>query len=214
MPALPSPPHQPLQLVHADERLLVLNKPPGLLAVPGRGADKQDCLWHRVLAQYPDALVVHRLDQATSGLLLFARGAQAQRELSACFAQRRVRKHYVAELSGRFAHPGATGSVDLPLRADWPNRPRQMVDVDAGKPALTHWEVLSQSCDRTRVKLEPHTGRSHQLRVHMLSLGHPIVGDALYAPPSASSASPRLLLHACALELLDTQQRWQCPADF
>ena len=185
-------------VLYADDAIVVVDKPPGLLAVPGRGEAGQDCAATRVQLQFADALVVHRLDQATSGLLVFARGAAVQRWLSQAFAERRVDKRYTAVVAGLLADD--SGSIDFPLAADWPNRPRQQVDAQHGKPSLTHWHVLARdlSAGTTRVALEPLTGRSHQLRVHLLAIGHPIVGDALYAP---ALAAPRLMLHACALTL-------------
>jgi len=188
-----------MRVLHADGRLVVIAKPAGLLSVPGR--TKPDCASARVQALYPDALIVHRLDQATSGLLLFARGAQAQRELSADFAERRVGKVYVAVVAGRLE---GAGLIDLPLAADWPHRPRQQVDHARGKPSQTRWRVLvheGHEGAHTRVALEPLTGRSHQLRVHMAALGHAILGDALYAAPALAAASPRLLLHASELRV-------------
>jgi tRNA pseudouridine32 synthase/23S rRNA pseudouridine746 synthase len=193
------PPPSP---VHADDWLLAIAKPAGLLAVPGKGDAGQDHLWGRVQAHWPDALVVHRLDMATSGLMLFGRGAAMQRALSVAFAQRQVHKRYEAWVHGQLGpEPGARGEIALPLAADWPRRPRQRVDRVAGKAALTRWLVLAldETRDRTRVALEPVTGRTHQLRVHLAAVGHPIVGDALYGPPD--DPSPRLLLHACALRL-------------
>lgn len=188
-----------LAVVHADDVLLVLDKPSGLLAVPGRGADKQDCLSARVQARYPDALIVHRLDMATSGLMVMARGVAAQRALSRAFAVRAVEKRYLAVVAGRLDAPlHGWGTIDLPIGADWPNRPMQRVDCVRGKPSLTRWRVLG--CDSTgastRVELIPVTGRSHQLRVHMHALGHPILGDRLYASPEVQNQAPRLLLHA------------------
>lgn len=188
--------------IYADDALLVFDKPAGLLAVPGRGADKQDCLAARVQARYPDARVLHRLDMDTSGLMVMARGAAAQRALSQAFAARAVQKRYLAVVAGHLdALPDAWGIVDLPLICDWPNRPRQIVDHARGKPSLTRWRVLEHGEDgsTTRVELEPVTGRSHQLRVHLAALGHPILGDPLYAPPAVRAQAPRLLLHACAL---------------
>jgi tRNA pseudouridine32 synthase/23S rRNA pseudouridine746 synthase len=193
--------------IHADPHLLVLDKPPGLLCVPGRGEDKQDCLATRVQAIHSDALVVHRLDMATSGLWLMARGPGAQRRLSRAFAERQVHKRYVAVVAGRLEMPGTPDDgwavIDQPLAADWPSRPKRIVDAVNGKPSTTRWRVLGHddAANTTRVELEPVTGRSHQLRVHLLSLGHPIVGDALYAPPAIAEASPRLLLHASRLSL-------------
>jgi tRNA pseudouridine32 synthase/23S rRNA pseudouridine746 synthase len=191
------PPGAPL-VVHADASCLVVEKPAGLLCVPGRGPDKQDCLAARMQALYPDALVVHRLDMATSGLWLMARGADAQRSLSRAFADRAVSKRYIAVAAGRLQADGWQ-QIDLPLAADWPNRPRRIVDAVNGKPSLTRWRVLEAGADTTRLALEPVTGRSHQLRVHLQALGHPILGDALYAPPEVAEASPRLLLHASEL---------------
>ncbi|HMO46289.1 MAG TPA: RluA family pseudouridine synthase [Rubrivivax sp.] len=184
-----------------DEALLAFDKPAGLLAVPGRGADKQDCLAARVQARWPDALVVHRLDMATSGLMLFARGAAVQRRLSIDFAARRIDKRYVALVHGRM--PAAQGRIELPLAADWPRRPLQKVDHAHGKPSITDWQVLDFDAARrlTRLALQPHTGRTHQLRVHLAAIGHPILGDALYAPPQVCSRAARLLLHAQALSL-------------
>ncbi len=186
-----------LRLVHLDDDLIAIDKPSGLLSVPGRGPDKQDCAAARVQAAYPGALVVHRLDQATSGLLLFARHLGAQQALSRSFEQRAVHKVYVAEVWG---DPGAEGRIDLPLMADWPNRPRQMVDLTQGRPSQTRWRRLATEGRRSRLHLEPLTGRAHQLRVHLLALGHPIVGDALYDP---ERPAPRLMLPAERLSLLN-----------
>jgi tRNA pseudouridine32 synthase/23S rRNA pseudouridine746 synthase len=184
-------------LLHVDADLVVVNKPAGLLSVPGRGADKQDCAWARVRATCADAQVVHRLDMATSGLLLFARGPAAQRALSRAFEERHVFKRYEALVDG---DPGAdAGEIDLPLAADWPRRPLQVVDLQRGKPALTRWRVLfRERPGRTRIAFEPVTGRSHQLRVHAAAMGWPIAGDALYGQ---AASAPRLLLHACELRL-------------
>ncbi|HMN20618.1 MAG TPA: RluA family pseudouridine synthase [Ottowia sp.] len=192
-----------LRVVHADEALLVLDKPAGLLAVPGRGPDKADCLSARAQARWADALVVHRLDQATSGLMLLARGARMQRALSMAFAERRVQRDYEALVHGRLLGDGLDDwqLIDLPLRLDWPHRPRSRVDHAHGKPSRTRWRALGwdAASDTTRVALQPITGRSHQLRLHLSALGHPIVGDALYGP--AGDPAPRLMLHACALGL-------------
>jgi len=187
--------------VHLDEYLIVLDKPSGLLAVPGRGPDKQDCMSARAQAIWSDAMIVHRLDMDTSGLLLMARGAEMQRSLSIAFARRRVHKRYVAVAAGRLEVPETGwGVIDLPLMADWPNRPRSKVDTERGKPSLTRWRVLEYGEDRTRVELEPVTGRSHQLRVHLSVLGHPILGDPLYAPPAVAARGGRMLLHASRIE--------------
>lgn len=192
------------ELVHADAALLVLAKPAGLLAVPGRGEDKQDCLSARVQASYPDALVVHRLDMATSGLMLMARSISIQRALGALFEHREIHKRYVAVVDGRpTAAPGAGGwsLIDLPIVVDWPRRPLRIIDAGRGKVSQTRWRAVAFDAptDSTRVELEPVTGRSHQLRVHLQALGHPILGDRLYAPADVQARAPRLLLHACAL---------------
>lgn len=190
-----------LPLRYADDTLLVLDKPSGLLAVPGRGADKQDCLSARVQAHFPDALIVHRLDMATSGLMVMARGPAVQRALSMAFAARAVEKRYIAVVAGRMQPPAeAWGVIDLPILVDWPNRPLRIVDYQAGKPSVTRWRVLeNDGTFSTRVELHPVTGRSHQLRVHLHALGHPILGDALYAPADVQALSARLLLHAKSL---------------
>ena len=193
-----------LSVLHADDALLVLDKPAGLLSVPGRGEDKQDCLSARVQRLYPDALIVHRLDMATSGLLIFARGLAVQRQLNHAFASRCVTKRYIAIVDGfLFAPPQEWGVIDLPIMVDWPNRPRRMIDHEHGKPSTTRWRVLSHNAAHgtSRIELEPVTGRSHQLRVHLMALGHSILGDALYADQRVQNMSSRLLLHACALEL-------------
>ena len=184
-----------LDLVYRDEFLIAVNKPAGLLAVPGRGADKQDCLATRVQAEFPGAMIVHRLDMATSGMLLFARGAAMQHHLSQMFRERLVAKRYVAVVAGGLEQP--SGEIDLPLVCDWPNRPRQKVDHESGKPSLTRYRLLSYDTvtDVSRVELEPVTGRTHQLRVHLAAIGHPILGDALYG----GRAAKRLLLHASML---------------
>jgi len=188
-----------LAIVHADTHCIVVCKPSGLLAVPGRGEAGRDCLSERVRVEYTDALIVHRLDMATSGLMLLARGADAQRTLSIAFAQREVHKRYVAVAAGQMS--AREGEIDLPLSADWPNRPRQQVDTLRGRPSLTRYRTLEIDAARntTRVELEPVTGRAHQLRVHLLALGHPILGDALYGRAEVQAAAPRLLLHASSL---------------
>ena len=193
--------------LYVDDSLLVFEKESGLLSVPGRGEDKQDCLSARVQARYADALVVHRLDRDTSGVLLMARGLEVQRRVNHAFASRQVEKRYVAVVYGLLAGPDGAddgwGMIDLPLSFDWPNRPRHIVDPVQGKPSQTRWRVLGHDRERgtTRLELEPVTGRSHQLRVHLQALGHPIVGDTLYAPPEAQAMADRLLLHAARLEI-------------
>ena len=190
-----------IQTIYADDSLLVLNKPPGLLSVPGRGEDKQDCLSRRVQQHYPDALVVHRLDMATSGLMLMARGPAMQRALGKLFETRAIQKRYVAVVDGHLNNSPDWQLIDLPIAVDWPNRPLRIIDAINGQPSQTRWRALlfDERTNSTRVELEPLTGRSHQLRVHLQALGHPILGDALYAPPAAQAKAPRLLLHACAL---------------
>lgn len=185
-------------IVHADAAVLVLDKPADLLSVPGRGEDKQDCLSRRAQVQFPDARVVHRLDMATSGLMLMARGAQALSLLGKAFAERRVHKRYQALVHG-FLPPssGQWQAIDLPIALDWPHRPRRIICAAGGKPSLTRWRVLGQVDNGwTRLELEPVTGRSHQLRVHLLAIGHPIVGDSLYADTASMRAADRLMLHA------------------
>jgi tRNA pseudouridine32 synthase/23S rRNA pseudouridine746 synthase len=179
----------------ADEHLLVVEKPAGLLSVPGRLPENRDCVVTRLQIAYPDALTVHRLDQVTSGLMVFARGKAMQSALGMMFERRRVTKRYVARVEGLVQDNA--GEVDLPLICDWPNRPRQKVDFEIGKPALTRWRVLRRDpvSGQTLLELEPVTGRSHQLRVHLTSVGHPIVGDSFYGAAEA----PQVCLHASRL---------------
>ncbi|SDH07907.1 RluA family pseudouridine synthase [Propionivibrio dicarboxylicus] len=186
-------------LIHADRALLVVAKPHRVLSVPGRGEDKQDCLIRRVQAEFPDALIVHRLDYDTSGLLVLARGADMHRRLSILFQERLVDKRYIAVVSGRPAEDA--GIVDLPLIVDWPNRPLHIVDPVNGKPSLTRYRLLAYDAetDSSRVELIPETGRTHQLRVHMQALGHAILGDPLYADAVGRAKADRLLLHAESL---------------
>ena len=183
--------------LHVDDALIVAEKPAGLLSVPGRGEDKQDCLSARVQRRYPDALIVHRLDMDTSGILCFARTAEAQRRLNRSFEDRMVGKRYCARVIGRLE---GAGEIDLPLSVDWENRPRSKVDPVHGRPSRTRWRAAGYDAasDTTRVELAPVTGRSHQLRVHLAALGFPILGDPLYAPPLPA---PRMCLHAMALAL-------------
>lgn len=192
-----APVQAPVSYVHACAHLLVIDKPSGLLSVPGRGADKADCALSRVQADYPGALTVHRLDMGTSGLLLMARSKDMQRALSALFERGEVEKSYLADVWGTPAP--ASGEIDLPLITDWPNRPLQKVDHDIGKPSRTLYETLVVSGGNARLKLTPLTGRSHQLRVHLAAIGHPILGDEFYAAGEALAARPRLALHAARL---------------
>ncbi|MFK7744778.1 MAG: RluA family pseudouridine synthase [Roseobacter sp.] len=187
------PPNTPLNILHEDAEVLLVDKPSGLLSVPGKGAHLADCLITRVQNAFPDALLVHRLDRDTSGVMIFALTAHAQRHLGLQFEKRMTQKTYVARVWGT---PDAkTGTVDLPLIVDWPNRPLQKVCHETGKPAQTDWRIVKTEAETSRVRLFPRTGRSHQLRVHMLALGHPILGDPFYATGPAR-AFPRLMLHS------------------
>lgn len=189
------PPMDPyIRIVYQDDAIVVLDKPSELLSVPGKALEHRDCLETRVKTVFPTATIVHRLDMATSGLLIMALTKAAQREINRQFQQREIQKRYIARVYGHITRD--EGSIDLPLICDWPNRPRQMVDHQNGKAALTHWQVLERGDRHTRVLLKPVTGRSHQLRVHMLSLGHPILGDRLYAHPEGLAMAARLQLHA------------------
>jgi tRNA pseudouridine32 synthase/23S rRNA pseudouridine746 synthase len=213
-----------LTVLHADEALLVFDKPAGLLAVPGRGPDKQDCLSARAQAAYPDALVVHRLDMATSGIVVMARGIEAQRHLSQCFEKRRTHKRYEAVVAGDLPNPlpdNGWNSIDLPLILDWLARPRSIVSHELGKPSLTHWRLADApppGPGMTRLDLHPVTGRSHQLRVHLQAIGHPIVGDPLYASPEQEALADRLLLHARRLDIehpvTGAMMRFEAPCPF
>lgn len=188
-----APPQDPLVVLHEDAEVLLVDKPSGLLSVPGKGPHLADCLLSRVQDVFPDALLVHRLDRDTSGVMIFALTPHAQRHLGLQFEKRMTQKTYVARIWGV---PGAkSGTIDLPLIVDWPNRPLQKVCHETGKPAQTDWRVTKVEGNTARVKLSPKTGRSHQLRVHMLALGHPILGDPFYATGAARDF-PRLMLHS------------------
>lgn len=193
-----SPPETPLELIHEDHEILVLNKPAGLLSVPGKGAHLADCLISRLQAAFPEALLVHRLDMDTSGVMVFARTPAAQRHLGLQFEKRMMKKTYLAQVWGEVT--GKEGVIDLPLIVDWPNRPLQKVCHETGRAAVTEWKVLRHEGGNTRMRLCPQTGRSHQLRVHMRELGHPILGDPFYATGPARDF-PRLMLHAETLRL-------------
>ena len=211
-----------VECLYADDDLLILAKPAGLLCVPGRGPDKQDCLSRRAQQQWPEALVVHRLDQATSGLVLMARHPEAQRRMGRAFELRQVHKRYQAIVAGHMAAPadGTWAEINLPIAADWERRPLRMIDPVQGKPSQTRWRVLAHDGDAhtTRIELEPVTGRTHQLRVHLAAVGHAILGDALYADSATHAQAPRLLLHACwlAFEHPGTRQwiEFSLPASF
>jgi tRNA pseudouridine32 synthase / 23S rRNA pseudouridine746 synthase len=208
-----------LSLLFLSEQLIVVDKPSGLLSVPGRGAGKEDCLSRRVQAEFPDAMIVHRLDMGTSGIVVMGRGAKAQRELSIQFQERRVHKRYQALIDGHWI-AATTGEIDLPISADWPNRPKQKVDHATGRPSLTRYRVLDIGATRavSRIELEPITGRSHQLRVHMEAMGHPILGDDFYGTPASFAKAERLMLHACQIELDHPETgdplRVDCPPPF
>ncbi|MBV2360172.1 RluA family pseudouridine synthase [Thalassococcus sp. CAU 1522] len=193
-----SPPQGDIAVLHEDHEILIVDKPAGLLSVPGKGAHLSDCLIARLEAAFPTVRLVHRLDRDTSGVMVFALTAFAQKHLGQQFEARKPRKTYLARVAGRLGP--SSGTVDLPLIVDWPNRPLQKVCHETGKPAVTDWKVLKANDDETRVRLFPKTGRSHQLRVHMLALGHPILGDPFYAPDTVAAHS-RLMLHAEELRL-------------
>lgn len=215
VPSEYAPPDVPLDILHDDAQFLVVNKPAGLLSVPGRGEHLSDCLIARLQVVFPEILLVHRLDRDTSGVMVFALTAHAQRHLGLQFEKRQAQKTYVARLQGELTPK--TGRVELPLIVDWPNRPRQMVCHETGKPALTDWRVLRHERGTTRVRLMPRTGRSHQLRVHMLSLGHPILGDPLYATGAAADY-PRMMLHSEELRIKHPDggraMKFRAPAGF
>jgi tRNA pseudouridine32 synthase/23S rRNA pseudouridine746 synthase len=198
------PPAEALLIVHVDEALVVVDKPSGLLSVPGRGEDKQDCVITRLQRDFPEAMIAHRLDMSTSGLLVVARGEDMQKAMYKLFRDRAVEKRYLATVAG--VVEADAGEIDLPLICDWPNRPRQMVSHELGKPSLTRFRVIERcpAEQLTRIELEPVTGRSHQLRVHLAALGHPILGDELYAGDAAERA-PRLLLHAAEIAFVHPQ---------
>lgn len=198
-----SPPQQDsLNIAFEDEYLLILNKPSGLLSVPGRGEEKQDCLISRVQSKYPEARIVHRLDMSTSGLIIVALGKEMERSLSKLFQNRQVKKHYIAIVAGKV--PVSFGEISLPLITDWPNRPKQKIDFTDGKASRTFYQRVSFNREEhsSRIKLTPLTGRSHQLRIHMQSVGHAILGDELYAEENEINKAERLLLHASFLSFV------------
>lgn len=190
------PPGGPIAIVHRDDHILVVDKPAGLLSVPGRGEGLADCLIARLAAEFPEVLLCHRLDRDTSGIMVFALTKEAQRRMGRAFETRRVAKRYAALVAGEVAE--ARGVVDLPLIVDWPNRPLQHVDHERGRPAVTEWRREAVAQGTTRMRLVPRTGRSHQLRVHMQQIGHPILGDPFYSPDP--ERWPRMMLHAEGLK--------------
>src|SRR3954470_15022708 len=200
------PANRGLNILYLSEQLIVVDKPSGLLSVPGRGEGKEDCLSRRVQAEYSDALIVHRLDMGTSGIVVMARGAKAQRELSLMFEKRSVRKRYQALVEGQWTDQ-TTGEIELPICVDWPNRPRQKVEHATGRPSLTRYRVMDVDSARavSRIELDPITGRSHQLRVHMQAAGHPILGDDFYGTPASCAKAERLMLHASEIEFRDPE---------
>jgi len=206
-----------LEVLYLDEYLIIVNKPSGLLSVPGRGIEKSDCLLSRVKIEYPNADIVHRLDMPTSGIIIFSLQTDIQKSLSKLFEQRKINKQYIAKVHGELEC--SSGIINLPLIADWPNRPKQKVDFMSGKPSKTDYQLIStDSNTNSIVKLLPITGRSHQLRVHMAALGNPILGDTLYGNDESSEASSRLLLHAENISFIhpatDVEISINCPADF
>lgn len=211
-----TPPKQDISVLHQDDHLILVDKPAGLLSVPGKASEHQDCLEFRVKHKFEDARLVHRLDMATSGIMVFARNAHAHRHLGLQFERRHVEKTYIAHVWGKLNT--SKGSVDLPLICDWPNRPLQKVDFDNGKKAKTEWEVLEDGENHTIARLFPQTGRSHQLRVHMNELGCPILGDRLYAHEAAFQKSHRLMLHAESLSIFHPEGgeklRFEAPIPF
>ncbi|WP_417493743.1 RluA family pseudouridine synthase [Maricaulis sp.] len=210
------PPAGPLPIVHADDHILVLDKSAGLLTVAGNTPELADCLEARVRAQFPTATMIHRLDMDTSGLIVLALNARAHAHIGKQFEKRLTRKAYIAIVQGQMAQ--ATGRIDQPMKSDWPNRPKQHVDPVDGRTAITDWQVLETAADHSRLRLTPLTGRTHQLRVHLAWLGHPILGDNLYAPEDALAASDRLCLHAETLEFRHPDGgapvRFESPAPF
>ncbi len=193
------PEHAFISVIYSDDDLLVLSKPSGLLSVPGKPPEHTDSLEGRTKAAFPQALLVHRLDMGTSGVMVMALNKAAQRHINLQFEKRRIYKNYHARVWGQVKEP--RGHIDLPLICDWPNRPRQKICYETGKSAQTDWELIRQDEESALVRLTPLTGRSHQLRVHMLSMGHPIVGDNFYGDEHSFAASPRLALHARELVL-------------
>ena len=213
-----APADEGLDIIFEDEHLLVFNKPSGLLSVPGKGEDRQDCMLSRAQLVFPQALIVHRLDMFTSGLILLARNKDIHRQLSQLFQNRQVDKYYIAEVDGLIKQD--QGHIDLPLITDWPNRPKQMIDHQQGKASQTRFIVLSRNPEQhtSRVQLTPITGRTHQIRVHLQSLGHAVLGDRLYASEMAQAKASRLMLHAEHLAFIHPvsgiRQSYTCPTPF
>ncbi|SDZ03250.1 ribosomal large subunit pseudouridine synthase A [Jannaschia faecimaris] len=192
-----NPPTRPIPVIYRDDHLLVVDKPEGLLSVPGRGDHLADCVLSRLAVKYPEVLLCHRLDRDTSGIMIFALTKEGQRKIGRMFEVKRIKKRYIARVWGEVVEE--KGTIDLPLIVDWPNRPLQHVNHETGKPAVTDWQRMAREDGTTRMKLMPRTGRSHQLRVHMQQLGHPILGDPFYADGAAQDF-PRMMLHAEGLK--------------
>jgi len=210
-----NPPNTALDILHEDAELLIVNKPEGLLSVPGKGPELADCLITRLQDVFPETLLVHRLDRDTSGVMVFARTRYAQRHLGLQFEKRMVKKTYVARVWG--TPEDSAGTIELPLIVDWPNRPIQKVCHETGKPAHTDWKRISSEGNTSRLRLFPKTGRSHQLRVHCLSMGHPILGDPFYAT-GAAQAFDRMMVHAEELRIKNPEGghslKFRCTAPF
>ncbi len=221
------PPHIAPEILFEDKHIIIINKPAGLLSVPGRGDDKQDCMLSRCQLEHPNALIVHRLDMSTSGIIIFALTKEMQRELSILFEKRQIQKQYIARVHGILREK--KGTINQPLITNWQQRPKQKIDYKIGKPSTTNYELLETTDNKNStassspiksslVRLQPVTGRSHQLRVHMSSLGHPILGDQLYGTPLSRTASHRLLLHAQKISFTHPAThnliRINCEADF
>ncbi len=211
------PENNGIEILYEDQALLIVSKSSGLLSVPGRGTEKQDCLLSRLQEQYPEVLSVHRLDMDTSGIIVFARDTTTHRLLSKMFELRQISKVYQAIVSGCLEDSGV---INYPLSADWPNRPRQKVDDEVGKEAITRWKVIgfNQENNTSRVELYPETGRSHQLRIHLFTMGYPILGDLLYFTNHSDKAAERLMLHASFLSFIHPISKLpievECSPDF
>ncbi|MFL7864186.1 bifunctional tRNA pseudouridine(32) synthase/23S rRNA pseudouridine(746) synthase RluA [Vibrio cincinnatiensis] len=211
------PPTEPwIDVVYEDDHILAVNKPSGLLSVPGKHAEHYDSMWSRLVERYSDIQVVHRLDMSTSGLMLFAKNKYMEAALKKQFQYRLTHKVYYARVWGKVEQ--TQGEIDLPLICDWPNRPKQKVCFEQGKASRTLYQVVKQEEKTAIVRLFPITGRSHQLRVHLLAIGHPIVGDEFYTSPEALAFANRLELHAAELSFYHPRSHWLrtlfVPCDF
>ncbi len=207
-PFIYAPPIGPLKIIYYDDDILVIDKPSGLLSVAGNKPELADCLEARAKKQYPNSLIVHRLDKDTSGVIVLGLNKKAHANLGLQFEKRQITKTYIAKVWGEMDKDN--GQVDEPIITDWPNRPKQMIDYERGRSAITNWQVLERQGGFTRVLLSPITGRSHQLRLHLNHLGHPILGDNLYAHDDALNAAPRLQLHATSLKFIHPSSKERC----